>query len=69
VFEHLKPSDDEIRKLALRETDPTQVHRFEPIARGPVFAVIALATVLLLALPSCALRLLRGLARRGGERA
>ena len=48
-----------MRELALRETDPAQAGRFAPIARGPVFALLALAGVVLAALPACALRLLR----------
>ena len=55
----LKPTDREVRDLALRETDPTQAARFATIARGPVFALLALAAVGLAALPAAALRLLR----------
>ena len=63
LLERLKPSDREIRELALRETDAAQAHRFEPIARGPVFAAVALACIGLAALPSILWRLLTG--RRG----
>ena len=59
LLERLKPTDHEIRTLALRETDPAEAARFAPIARGTVFAVIALATVGLAALPGCLIRLVR----------
>lgn len=59
LLERLKPTDGEIRELALRETDRTQATRFAPIARGPVFAVIGLVAVGLAALPACLVRLLR----------
>jgi hypothetical protein len=55
----LKPGEREVRELALRETDPAQARRFAPIAKGPVFALAALAAVALAALPACVLRLLR----------
>ena len=60
MLERLKPTDREIRELALRETDACQAHRFEPIARGPVFALLALACIGLAALPSLLWRLLLG---------
>jgi hypothetical protein len=60
LLERLKPSDREIRELALRETDPRQADRFAPIARGPLFALLALAAVGIAALPGCLLRLIRG---------
>jgi hypothetical protein len=59
LLERLKPTEREIRELALRETDPSQVERFRPITRGPLFAVLGLAAVGLAALPSLLLRLLR----------
>jgi hypothetical protein len=62
----LRPSDRELRELALRETDPAQAECFAPIARGPVFALAALAGVALAALPACALRLLRRPERPAG---
>ena len=61
LFGHLRPTDREILELARRETDPSQVHRFAPICRGPCFALIAIPLVVLAALPSCLLRLLRAL--------
>jgi hypothetical protein len=63
LFERLKPTDREIRELALRETDASEAHRFEPITRGPVFALLALACLGLAALPSLLWRSLVG--RRG----
>ena len=59
-LERLKPTDAEIRELALRETDAAQARAFEPIARGPVFALCALACIGLAALPSLVWRLIRG---------
>ena len=64
MIERLKPTDDEIRELALRETDPAHAKRFEPIARGPVYAVLALVAVGLIALPSLLWRLVRPRSRR-----
>lgn len=67
MIERLKPTDREIRALALRETDPAEAERFAPIARGPLFAVLALAAVGLAALPSLVWRLVRPRARGGPE--
>lgn len=63
LLERLKPTDEEIRQLALRETDAAQADRFEPIVRGPVFAILALACIGLAALPSLLWRLFAS--RRG----
>ena len=41
--------------MALRETDPANAERFAPIAKGPVYAVLALACVALIALPLMAI--------------
>ena len=60
---HLKPTDTEITRLAIEETDPSRVAKFEPITRGPVFALLALAVVGLAALPSCLFRIVRGVLR------
>jgi hypothetical protein len=60
----LKPTDREIRDLARRETDPREAARFAPICRGPLFALVAIPLVVLAALPSCLLRLLRAPAGR-----
>jgi hypothetical protein len=60
IARHLRPTDREILELARRETDPREAARFEPICRGPLFALLAIPLVVLLALPSCALRALRG---------
>jgi hypothetical protein len=67
LLERLKLTDREIRELALRETDPARAEAFQPIARGPVFAVLGLACMGLAALPSLVLRLLApSRTRRGG---
>lgn len=47
----LRPSDDQIRELALREATTAHSAAFEPVVRGPVFAVVALALVGLLVVP------------------
>jgi hypothetical protein len=67
VLQHLKPTDAEIRRLALDETDPSRADHYEPIARGPAFALLALSVVLVLAMPSCLLRLVRGVLRARRE--
>ena len=54
----LKPTDLEIRALAVRETDPRHVAEFEPIAQGPVVALLILAAIGLLAVPMTLFRLL-----------
>ncbi len=64
ISRHLKPTDREILALARRETDVREVARFEPISRGPLFAMIAIPLVVLAALPACLLRLIRGLLAR-----
>jgi len=67
IARHLKPTDREILELARRETDLREADRFEPICRGPLFALIAIPLVALAALPACLLRLIRGrLARDAG---
>ena len=53
----LKPRDEEVLALAEREADPGLFAHFEPICRGPWFAVLALAIVGLLSLPGMAWRL------------
>jgi len=58
VLERLEPTEQELRELALAETDPAQAGRFAPIVRGPLFAVLALAVVGLAALPGILRRLL-----------
>lgn len=59
----LKPRDQEVLALAEREADPRSAAQFEPISRGPWFAVIALAAVGLLSLPGMVWRVARALAR------
>jgi hypothetical protein len=57
----LKPTDDEIATMALREVDPNQLAAFEPIARGRTHAIISLLVIMLIALPSNLIRLCRAL--------
>ena len=57
----LKPSDREIRDLALRETDPERVHEFQPIVRGPIVAVLILMLISVAAVPMTVVRVLRRL--------
>jgi hypothetical protein len=57
LADFLKPSDREIRELALRETDPAYVHEFQPIAKGPVVAVLILMVIGLAAVPITLFRL------------
>lgn len=57
MLERLEPTGRELRDLAFEETDPARAARFAPIARGPLFAVLALAAVLVAALPGLLRRL------------
>jgi hypothetical protein len=54
----LKPSEREIRELAMRETDPAHLQEFQPIAKGPVIAVLILIRVGLALIPMALFRLL-----------
>ncbi len=56
-MDFLKPTEDEIRELALRETDPAHVGDFQPITKGPVVAILILACVGLIAIPATVYRL------------
>ena len=60
LLRHLRPTHAEIVALALRETNPGEAERFEPIVRGPAWALAALACIGLAAIPSCIARLARG---------
>ena len=57
IADLLKPTDAEIRKVAVRETDPQFAAYFEPIAKGPIVALAILAAVGLAALPMTLFRL------------
>jgi hypothetical protein len=59
----VKPTEAEIKRLAIDEADPLRYARFEPIARGPLFGLCALALVGLAALPSSVFRAIRGALR------
>lgn len=63
IVSSLKPRDREVLALAEREADPRRAAQFEPICRGPWFAIIALAVVGLLSIPGMAWRLGRALVR------
>ena len=58
IADLLKPTDAEIRTVAVRETDPLHAGDFEPIAKGPLVALAILAAVGLAALPMTIFRLL-----------
>ena len=59
LLQRLKPTEKEVRELALRETDMLAFRRFQPINRGPWFAVSAILLVLLVSIPACIIRLFR----------
>lgn len=42
-------SEEEVLQIARRETSPEYVHEFEPITKGPLFAMLALAPLGLMA--------------------
>ena len=48
----LKPTDPEIRRLAIEETDHTRSSGFAPFEKGPLFAVLVLAFVGIAAVPA-----------------
>ena len=49
LMARLRPTEREVHKLAVKETDPRLYSRFTPIARGFWFAVVALLILGLLA--------------------
>jgi hypothetical protein len=51
-----RPDQEELKNLALAETDPAQHARFEPICKGPVFAILILACAGMIAVPSLVVR-------------
>ncbi len=59
ILEALRATEKEVEDLARAETDPAQYARFEPICRGPVFAVFVLVFAGLTALPVLPLRVIR----------
>ncbi len=67
LVQSLKPTDEEIRRLAHRETDPEEVGAFTPVARGPVVAIVALGLVAMAAAPFCVIRACRSILRRPGR--
>jgi hypothetical protein len=62
-FEFLKPGEEEIRALALREADPRYAAEFVPVCRGPVAAVLLLVWAGLCSVPRIVLTSLRQLTR------
>lgn len=55
----LRPTEREVYELASRETDPSLYSHFTPIARGFLFAILAILCLGLLAVVCTPLRLLR----------
>lgn len=45
LMDHLRPTEDQIECLALRETDPAYCDEFEPITKGPLIAVAIISLV------------------------
>jgi hypothetical protein len=69
VSRYARPTDDEIIALAISETDHRSSRRFEPIARGPVFAVAAVVAVVMAAAPFVVARFVKScLCTRGRGR-
>ena len=65
ILEALRATEKELEDLARAETDPAQYARFEPICRGPVFALLVLAFAGLMALTVLPQRVIRYWFRRG----
>jgi hypothetical protein len=67
----LRPSQRGVEELAKAEADPDQCSRFEPICKGPVFAVIVIVFAGLVSLPALLVRAvprrLRGEVRGSSE--
>lgn len=64
IIDRIKPSQGEICRLAEQEANPAYYARFTPIARGPLFALLGLAVILILAVPTIIIRMLF---RRAGK--
>ena len=60
ISRYVRPTNDEITALAISETDHRSYRRFEPIARGPVFAVAAMVAVVVAAAPFVLARFVKG---------
>ena len=63
----LQPSEREIERLALRETDPDRYEHYRPIERGPLVAVGVLVFVAVAAVVVSPLRLIFRLLRGGDD--
>lgn len=59
MLSRLRPTATAIHRLAAREADPRYASDFAPVARGPVYAVLALGAITLLAAVWAPFRLLR----------
>ena len=57
----LKPRDEEVLALAEQEARPDLAAAFQPICRGPLFALAALAVVGVASVPGIVLRLIKAL--------
>jgi hypothetical protein len=63
LIDAFRPTQRELQDLARAETDPDQVARFQPICRGPLFAVMVIAAAGVAALPSLLARAVKYLFR------
>lgn len=59
ILSRLRPTEREVYELARRETDPRLYSQFTPIARGWLFAALAVLGLGLLAVVCTPFRLLR----------
>jgi hypothetical protein len=55
----LRPTKVELADLARAEADPANYGRFQPICRGPMFALFVIGVAVLAALPAMVARLVR----------
>ena len=54
-----RPTQLELADMARAEADPANYDRFQPICRGPVFALFVMAAAVLAALPAMVARVVR----------
>jgi hypothetical protein len=55
----LRPTEKELEAMARAETDPTRYAQFEPICRGPIFAILVLALAGFITLATLPIRMVR----------
>jgi hypothetical protein len=60
----LTPPFDEVARLARQEASVDCWSHFQPICRGPLFAIVALIAIVLSAIPSIILRQIASLLQR-----